>query len=82
MDSVIWPKIFTDEGFQYEAGENRFGHALADAHMGWGLCYAGNTPPKNFGKAMVKIGAIVGGASPERINEITDKFLKEKEGLK
>jgi len=72
ITKFIWPEVFTNEHFEYPNDSNCFAMATADGLMGWGNCYAGEKPPSNFGKAMLKISKIVGTATPDGLMEVAD----------
>ena len=60
-DMVDWPEVFRNPGWQYFGdADERYRQALADGLIGLANCERGHKPPENFGKAMVKIGDIVG----------------------
>jgi len=65
-----WPRVIVDPNYEY-AGEHIKECATADGLSAWGMCMAGNEPPKNFGQAMIKIGKIVGVlATPENLMKV------------
>ena len=69
-----WPRVIFDPNHEY-AGEFIKERAMADGLTAWGLCMAGNNPPKGFGEAMIKIGKIVGVmATPENLMEVSKHF--------
>ncbi len=78
--NVIWPRVFTDPDFAYEDDEDAYPLALVDGHLGWALCHAGHDPPENFGQGMVKVGEITGSALPDKLHELSAKWLAERKG--
>ena len=54
---MIWPKVFTDDGYLPESIEE----AKASLLTMQALLLTGNKPPKNFGKGCVELSKILGG---------------------
>lgn len=68
---VIWPDVFVDPNYEYP-DEKQKERVIADGLMGWGLCYAGNEKPENFGMGMVKIDRIIDEiATPENLMRLS-----------
>lgn len=69
----IFPEIFITgklpEGFTKKS-------LIADGLVGWALCETGNTPPENFGKAMILIGEYTGDATPDGLMRLANKITK------
>ena len=65
---ISWPKVFTDPDFEYDLADDATpALALADGLCGWACCVMAK-PPEQFGHGMVKVGDIVGTATPDGLH--------------
>ena len=76
---LLWPEVVVNPDYKY-TGDNIYERAMADGLSAWGVCMAGNNPPKNFGWAMIKIGKEVGVlATPKNLMEVSKHFEGKQE---
>jgi len=75
MIKLDFPEIFITGEIPPEMSDLE---VLAHAICAWGCCHAGNPPPPNFGKTMVKVRERLGVYLPDDLLALAEKRDDEK----